>query len=306
MPATKSLTLAQLTDVHLVPITGFSPRYWNVKRGLGWLNWQWKRRFVHQGDVLEKIVADVKAQNPGHIAVTGDLANLGLPEELARAEAWLADLGPPDRVSVIPGNHDIYSGIGNDPGVMRWERFMGPDVARHGFPYLRRIGQVALIGLNSAIETPPFVAAGWLGERQRARTAELLARAAKDGLMCVVMIHHPPLPGQAPARRALKDAAELETLLKTSGADLVIHGHNHADTLMWLDGDQGAIPIVGMASASAGRRIADEPLARYALYRFSRDAITQTVRGLRSFDEPVVEIAKTTLWSVDREPLPAA
>jgi hypothetical protein len=29
------LTIAHLTDVHLGPVEGFTPRYWNLKRGLG-------------------------------------------------------------------------------------------------------------------------------------------------------------------------------------------------------------------------------------------------------------------------------
>ena len=34
---TASFTLAHLSDVHLAPVTGFSPRYWNAKRALGFV-----------------------------------------------------------------------------------------------------------------------------------------------------------------------------------------------------------------------------------------------------------------------------
>src|SRR5262245_65523212 len=101
-----AVTIAHLTDVHLGPIDGLPPRYWNLKRGLGYLNWMRKRRHDHQRPVLDRIVADMAAQGPDHIAVTGDLANIGLPQEHIAALGWLQSLGPPERVTVIPGNHD--------------------------------------------------------------------------------------------------------------------------------------------------------------------------------------------------------
>ena len=63
------------------------------KRGLGYLNWLRKRRAIHRPEVLAAIVADLKAQQPDHIAVTGDLVNLSLSNEFAPARAWLDALG---------------------------------------------------------------------------------------------------------------------------------------------------------------------------------------------------------------------
>ena len=36
---TETTTLAHISDVHLGPVAGFHPRYWDLKRGLGYLNW---------------------------------------------------------------------------------------------------------------------------------------------------------------------------------------------------------------------------------------------------------------------------
>ncbi|WP_457825368.1 hypothetical protein, partial [Staphylococcus aureus] len=74
---TDAVRFAWLSDVHL-PLAGFPLRYWNLKRVLGWLNWQRKRRFIHTREALDLIVADMKAQKPDHILVSGDLINLGL------------------------------------------------------------------------------------------------------------------------------------------------------------------------------------------------------------------------------------
>src|SRR5262249_9372956 len=147
--AAMTLTIAHLTDVHLGPIAGLGPRYWNLKRGLGYLNWIRTRRHDHRREVVDRIVADMEQQRPDHIAVTGDLANLGLPQEHIAALAWLESLGSPERVTVVPGNHDIYSAIGRDPGARRWAAYMssnaegaiyaGGDGAR---PFVRVIGDV--------------------------------------------------------------------------------------------------------------------------------------------------------------------
>ena len=288
---TDTITLAQLSDVHLAPLRGLALRHLNVKRGLGYLNWQRGRRHVHRRDALDLVVADLKAQRPDHIAVTGDLVNLGLPAEYEGARAWLEGLGRPDKVTVVPGNHDIYTHLAGDPGIERWADYMRADawgtrigLDKERFPFVRRIGPVALIALNSAVPTPPFVAAGELGERQIATLAEILLRAEQEKLIRVVLIHHPPLGGQAPPRRALRDAAELQRVLAERGAELVLHGHNHRDSHIDFAWARGHIPVIGLASSSAGRAHGHEPLGRYNLVRIARADgaahIEVTTRGL--------------------------
>jgi len=272
----QTITIAHLTDVHLSPVAGLLPRFWNAKRAIGLANWLRHRERAHDRGVLQLLERDLALENPTHVAVTGDLTNLGLPWEHQQALAWLQSLGPEDRVSVIPGNHDIYTRIGRDEGTLRWRPFMLSDVegcryAPHawGFPYVRMIGPVALIGLNSAIETPPFVASGNLGQDQRDRLKEVLHKLGADGLFRLVMIHHPPLPGLTSPGRALKDAADLRTILIQAGAELVIHGHNHLAHTTWLEATGRSIPVVAGASASLATPHKHETLARYNLYRIS-------------------------------------
>ena len=302
---TNAITVAHLTDVHLGPIAGFMPRYWNLKRALGYANWLRSRRPAHQMSVLDRIVADLAAQAPDHVAVTGDLTNIGLPQEHINALAWLEGLGAPERVSVIPGNHDIYSRLGADPGSARWAAYMTSDAqgslhADYGeaFPYVRRLGRLAIIGMNSAVPTPPLIASGRLGAGQLERVAAILARLAGAGVFRLVLIHHPPLPGQAGRHRGLEDAAALEAVLARHGAELVIHGHNHHNMLAWCGTEAGGkIPVVGAPSASLGRIHKGEPLARYNLYRIAGPPWTIELTG-RGLDRPggqVVELERRTL-----------
>jgi 3',5'-cyclic AMP phosphodiesterase CpdA len=278
----ETITLAHVSDVHLSPFTGLAWRHMNVKRGLGYINYRRQRKGTHHISALDLIIADMKAHAPDHIAVTGDLINLGLPAEYEAAAHWLRDLGTPDHVTVVPGNHDIYTSLGDDPGVARWADYMRADAFGRGleslssgdFPFVRRVGPVALIGVNSAIETPLFVAAGAVGNAQLAAVDELLSKLHDERLIRVVLIHHPPLPGQAPPRRALRDADALSRILAHRGAELVLHGHNHRDShtdfarLPEIGG--GTVPVIGVASGSAIRVHKHEPLGRYNLLRISR------------------------------------
>lgn len=278
----ETITLAHVSDVHLSPPPGVGLRHFNLKRGLGYINWQRQRRHTHQRAALDLVVADMLAHKPDHIAVTGDLINLGLPTEYAAATAWLHDLGTAQHVTVVPGNHDIYTSLRGDVGVERWADYMRADdwgkkfavkpLAQ--FPFVRRVGPVALIGLNSAVETPPFVAAGEVGARQLAALDALLPQLEAEGLIRVVLIHHPPLPGQAPPRRALRDASALGHILAARGAELVLHGHNHRDShtdfARISETGRASIPVIGVASGSIGRVHKGEPLGRYNLLRITR------------------------------------
>lgn len=301
--------IAHISDVHVTPLRGLSPRLLNVKRTLGLMNWHRGRKRVHKVAVVDMLLDDMQACNPDHFAVTGDLCNIGLPSEYTAALAWLNRIGPARDVTVVPGNHDIYTDIGKHPGVELWRDFMSPDAFgaelpgvaadQRGFPFVRRVGHVALVAVNSAVETPPFVAAGRVGKEQLAALEMVLQNEALKGLARVVLIHHPPLPGLAPKARALADAEALAAVLKRAGAELVLHGHNHRDMLNWADGSAAHIPVVGIASGSAAVPHKGEPLGRYNIISVSPVArgwsIEVTGRGLLASDGGVVEIERKIL-----------
>src|SRR5262245_60019896 len=102
------VTLAHLSDPHLGPLPPVAPGDLLSKRILGYINWTRNRDRTHDGAVLNALLSDMRAVGPDHIAVTGDLANLGLPAEFDNAALWLRSLGRPRDVTVVPGNHDAY------------------------------------------------------------------------------------------------------------------------------------------------------------------------------------------------------
>ncbi len=258
-------TLAHLSDPHLSPLPRLSFLELAGKRLTGWLNWQRKRRNVHDRAVLETIVADLHAQQPDHIAVTGDIANIGLPAEYANGRAWLDTVGAARDISFIPGNHDIYVSGCEALAARAWGANMRGDDGE-SFPYVRRRGPLALIGVSSGVVTAPFMATGEVGPTQLEKLGALLDRLKGEKLFRVVMIHHPPVSASAHHKRLI-DAEAFKAVIAQHGAELVLHGHDHVNMINWLDAPDGRkVPAVGVPSASA-RPGMDHDAAGYNLYR---------------------------------------
>jgi 3',5'-cyclic AMP phosphodiesterase CpdA len=292
-----AFTLAHLSDPHLPPLPKPRLRDLAGKRAFGYFNWIRHRHKVHRRDVLDHLVSDLQAQAPDHIAITGDLVNLALEAEFAQARAWLENVGPADRVTVIPGNHDSYVSLTQHRFAETFATYLGGDAPDGGslFPLLRRRGPLVLIGLSSALPTPPLMATGSLGRRQLEALERMLAGLSPGSSFRVLLVHH-PLRSTAPAKR-LTDATDLLDLLRRYGVELILHGHDHVDSTIWIDGPKGSIPVIGVPSASAlahGRY----PSAAYNLFTIERDGAAwrcaQTVRGIDNGSQ-MQELRKTQL-----------
>jgi 3',5'-cyclic AMP phosphodiesterase CpdA len=279
-----TFTLAHLSDPHLPPLPTPKLRDLAGKRALGYLNWTRNRHKYHRREVLDALVSDMQAQDPDHIAVTGDLVNLALEAEFAPARAWLESVGAPDRVTVIPGNHDAYVRVTQHRFADVLRHYLdGDDAPRAGapFPYLRRRGPLALISVSSAVPTAPLMATGRLGRAQLDALERVLAQLSAEQAFRVLLIHH-PLRSNSRVKR-LTDSPKLRTLLRQYGVELILHGHDHVHSTIWIEGPNGAIPAIGVPSASAlahGRY----PAAAYNLFSIERDGgawrCEQIIRGV--------------------------
>lgn len=304
--------LAHLSDPHLAPLPRPRPRELIGKRVFGYVNWTRNRRRIQHGDVLSGLAADMLAQRPDHIAVTGDLVNLSLADEFAPARAWLATLGAPTDVTLVPGNHDAYVRATRHFCQREWADFMrGDGAATAGlatFPFVRRRGELALIGVSTAVPTAPLMATGRLGARQLAALEELLPALGAEGACRVLLIHHPLLSGADRWQKRLTDAPALRDLLRRHGVELVLHGHDHCHSLKWFDGPDRPFPAIGVPSASAGAMSRRDPAA-YNLLFVTQDRgwrIEMATRGLRRADRispadipAVVELSKRRVLRPD-------
>ena len=247
-------TIAHITDPHLspAPLPGLAD--FRLKRFMGYRQLEARaRERLNDMGVLARLVEDLRRSAPTHVAVTGDLVNIGMPSEFRRAALWMRTLGDPHDVSFVPGNHDAYVRASMPMLNATFEPWTTGDSGVSGFPFLRVRGEVAIIGLSSGVPTAPLMATGRLGRKQLQAFAALLDETGARGLARVVLIHHPPLARGAPPFRGLTDAAAFERVIEEHGAEAILHGHTHKQLVRSLPSRAartigGTVPVLGAPS----------------------------------------------------------
>jgi len=263
--------LVHISDIHLAPLP--RPLWWQLmgKRMTGYLNWTFNRKGEMEKNTFDVLTRDFLKQHADHIAISGDIVNLALDAEFAQARNRILKLGYANDISLVFGNHDIYVPGAFAKACQAFSPWIKGEKIRENsfFPYMRSRGPVAIIGVSSAVVTLPFLATGYFGEQQAQDLGLLLQRAEQLGLFRVVMIHHPLLFHAAGWSKRLWGIRRFQRVISAYGAELVLHGHTHLPTLSFIQGKQGQVPVVGVASASqdfGGHR----PPAGYNLFEIRK------------------------------------
>ncbi len=300
--------IAHFSDPHLGPLPrGATFGDFRLKRLIGSLSWNLKRRKYHLVRVAEAIAADIRASAVDHIACTGDITNIAAPAEFPPAAHWLATLGSPRDVSFVPGNHDSYVTCSWERGLAPLQPFMGGDMRVKDavtspqiatpFPFVRLRKNVALIGLSTSVPQPLHKAGGTLGNGQLASLASLLKELRERGFARVILIHHPPFPGLAADRKALTDAEALRAVIVSEGAELLLHGHNHMAMVTPLETRYGLAHAIGVPSASFTSGPHDP--AAWNLYAITRAESRWRIQvTVRTLNESTGTIAATSEFAL--------
>lgn len=229
------MRLAHISDLHLLDLTGVGFRRFMNRRLIGGINLLARRAREYRAEILETLVDDLLKEEVDHVAVSGDLSNLALEPEFERVFHLLRLLGGWDRVSVVPGNHDYYTFKAADS--RKFEKYFFPFMFRREFsdldvdvyPYRKRLGDVLLIGVNSATRTIPPGSYGTIGARQLELLDRILASPeAADAFTCLLLhhpLHHRDRLTEMTSGLLGRDA--LLGLIDKHRVDLVLHGHDH-------------------------------------------------------------------------------
>lgn len=177
----------------------------------------------------QDVVRRVRELEPDHILITGDLTTTASDREFEDARAGLAGLlRAPERVSILPGNHDRYTGSADRS--RRFERYFGAFMPAPGFPWLRRLDdRTGILGLDAT--RADLTARGLLPPDQWEEARRLL-RGAESWLRRLVVACHYPL--NAPPMYALElrpkrmvNAEAVLAQLAGVGPHLYCCGHVH-------------------------------------------------------------------------------
>lgn len=258
------MKIAHFSDLHLLSLDGVGRRRFFNKRITGWANIRLKRGAIHRAAYVRAIAREVVRSQVDHVVITGDLTNLALESEYELTRDVLRrelDLDA-SRLSIVPGNHDLYT-----RGALRsrrFEQFLGHyldgdlpgfavDVGGARFPVVKLRGPVAIVALSSAVPRPPFVASGELGRAQLEALSRLLEHPEVSRRLVVLALHHPIVHGWSRFKarvQGLADAPALLSLLRSLPRGLVLHGHLHRRIQRTITTSRGAIHHVGATSAS--------------------------------------------------------
>ena len=264
------MRLAHCSDLHLLSHDGARWLDLANKRWIGAMNLLSNRSRHYHVAAFEDMVEDLNAAGHRSRAVHRrrhePRARAGVRVRARRSST--GSRSAPTHVTVIPGNHDAYVAEGvplfaemfapyatTDRG-WAWtedDRDGAADDDLH-WPIVRVRGELALIGVSTS--RADAVVHRLRPDRRRPARAPApasLVDARLRGKVRLVAIHHPPAGKRAQSRiRGLRDHAAFAEVIAETGADLIVHGHEHRDMIEALAGP-------GRARARARHRLGHLP-----------------------------------------------
>lgn len=246
--------LAHISDIHLGPLPPISKRELASKRITGYINWKRNRSKHQDQNITATLIKYMHGLKPNHQVITGDLINLGLDSEIENARQWLEKSVTPRDTTIICGNHDAYVRGSLAKSLEAWSPWIAGDKnqtikTNKDFPSVRRRRNISIISCNSARASAPFLATGYFKYDQAIRLKEILEVERKIGQCRIVIIHHAPFPNATPKHKRLLGLNNFLQVIKTEGAELILHGHTHLDTHSQIKGPNSNVPVICVPAA---------------------------------------------------------
>ena len=188
------------------------------------------KHFEGSNERIARLLEDVDAQQVDHALCTGDLTGVSTSKEYAEvAGLFGARLQQPEKLTVIPGNHDRY--VTGAEGLFDQHFAKVSEGAK--FPFVKHLPSgVTIVAIDVARPTSIVDSSGLCGETQRKALEGILTDTSLKDRFVVMAQHYGLLraEGQRDTRsHGLRDDLEVIALVerKDTFVDLVVHGHMH-------------------------------------------------------------------------------
>lgn len=245
------IRFAHISDLHLSPLPKPTFRELCSKRFSGYYNWKKRRENAYDRNIINLALEDIKEHNCQHLIISGDLVNIATPAEFLQAKEFLEQIDKKENISIVPGNHDAYVAGALKKFEQTFAPWMKSDYqtsSTSSFPYVHKRKNLAIIGISSSVAQPPFISAGYISQKQLRELAKLLDTLGEEKLFRVIVLHHPPLLYRTHWHSQLWNYRQLQKLLFTHGAELVLHGHTHYPSKGFIKGKYNNIPVIGVGA----------------------------------------------------------
>lgn len=221
-----------------------------------------------RGKKLVELLEDIDARKCNHIILTGDIVDNPDRKDFLYVREIFShfDLLDANKMSVVPGNHDIFGGAekGNnffrfvnqcsetdyDGNVERFiETFQETFPSNHSFPYLKIIDNIAIIGVNCidrwSIDRNPEGSNGRILSEDYLKLKRIFMKDEIKDKYKLVLIHNhfnrPEFNEEYPAhsmwlqainrKMKLYGKKKLFRLFKKNKVNLILHGHTHINEI---------------------------------------------------------------------------
>jgi Icc protein len=249
------------------------------------------------------LLKSILAEGFDHLVITGDLVSTGDEDDYYLAREILGNLGLLDanRLTVVPGNHDIFGGPHRAVDILSFPQYIrSVDYKRHlerfqlvfgetlgnvisygqdsVFPFVKHVGPCSIIGLNSippwSLRKNPLGTNGALDDSQWSALLQMHADGQLNRTIPLVAMHHHfnDLTDDSSSNgfwkriesRTMRMRGRTKTrrLFQWLGVRYVLHGHIHRNEIYHADS------ITMMNGAGA---VCDDPIRflKYNEIRFS-------------------------------------
>jgi 3',5'-cyclic AMP phosphodiesterase CpdA len=218
---------------------------------------------LDQIDALEALIPEL---HPDAAVISGDLSQRARHGELQCALRFTKTLRRVTPTLVIPGNHDVewwrspFGILGRERRYRKYRHYFGPELA----PSLEIPGAVFASALTShgvafgsmTWNLNDLAVKGHLPSGEVKRVKHRFA-SAPPGAARIVVMHHNLLRGAISGRMGLARWRRAQAELLTTGADLVLCGHDHQEGCGQLENAF----VVGTAGTHTDRCRGDKPSA---------------------------------------------
>ncbi len=221
-------TIAQLTDLHLLE-DNYADRPFGPRARLSYLSFG---RCLDPGERRKRAAScleDARAQGIDHLLITGDLTEDGAMAQFELLAELLSDSRiPPERITLVPGNHDAYSDGGTYAEAMKGPLRAYAPTSSIGMPL--RFRDVTIVPVSTAFHQSPLRSAGAIAKSEVEALAAIVEDPGLAGRPLVFAQHHPPGRHFLPILQwidGMLDHTVLSELFERCPHLHVIHGHTH-------------------------------------------------------------------------------
>jgi hypothetical protein len=178
---------------------------------------------------VAECLAEVRAKGADHLLITGDLTEDGDMAQFELLAELLADSRiPPERITLVPGNHDAYTEGGTYDAALAGPLKAYAPTSAIGVPL--RFRDVTIVPVSTAFHQTPLRSAGAITSSDLEALAKLVEDETLGDRPLVFAQHHPPGRHFLPVLQwidGMLDHPALSALFERCPHLYVIHGHTH-------------------------------------------------------------------------------